>query len=226
MAFCLDTQGLSSYATFQKKQVLINYHIIGGEQMQKWIGTLLGAIAVSSLITIMSCTTADITTDTNVSSYAEDRAQIEDLQARYMFALDFGDVDTYVSTFTEDGILDIVGMKWQGRDEIREIISGMSENAPEGEEEPAAEEEEEPYPATGRHNITNIVLKIDGDKAEGRAYWFHYGNNNPERSAEINSYGHYEDELVKVDGQWLFSKRVIYNEQVAEWIGPTENPCW
>jgi hypothetical protein len=218
--------------------------------MQKWIGTLLGAIAVSSLITIMSCTTADIATDTNVSSYAEDRAQIEDLQARYMFALDFGDVDTYVSTFTEDGVLDIVGMKWQGRDEIREIISGMSENAPEGEEEPAAQEEsaaeeepaaqeesageEEPaaqeekelYAATGRHNITNIVLKIDGDKAKGRAYWFHYGNNNPERSAQINSYGHYEDELVKVDGQWLFSKRVIYNEQVAEWIGPAENPCW
>jgi hypothetical protein len=206
--------------------------------MQKWIGTLLSAIAVSSLITIMSCTTADITTDTNVSSYAEDRAEIEDLQARYMFALDFGDVDTYVSTFTEDGILDIVGMKWQGHDEIREIIGGMSENAPEaeedpaaeeepaGEEEPAAQEEKELYAATGRHNITNIVLKIDGDKAEGRAYWFHYGNNNPDRTAQINSYGHYEDELVKVDGQWLFSKRVIYNEQVAEWIGPAENPCW
>jgi len=190
--------------------------------MGKWMGTLLIAIAASSVIMIMSSTSAD----TNVSSYTEDRAQIEDLQARYMFALDFGDVDTYVSTFTEDGILDIVGMKWQGREEIREIISGMSEDAPEGEEEPAAKEAQGPYPATGRHNITNIVLKIDGDKAAGRAYWFSYGNNNPERSAQLNSYGHYEDELVKVDGQWLFSKRVIYNEQVAEWIGPTENPCW
>jgi len=190
--------------------------------MRKWIGTLLSVIAASSVIIIMSSTPAD----TNVSSYAEDRAQIEDLQARYMFALDFGDVDTYVSTFTEDGILDIVGMKWQGREEIRKIIAGMSEDATEGEEKPAPKEAQGPYPSTGRHNITNIVLKIDGDKAVGRAYWFHYGNNNPERSAQLNSYGHYEDELVKVDGQWLFSKRVIYNEQVAEWIGPTENPCW
>ena len=41
-----------------------------------------------------------------VSSYAEDRAAIEDLQARYLFALDFHDPDLYVSTFTEDGILD------------------------------------------------------------------------------------------------------------------------
>ena len=134
-----------------------------------------------------------------------------------MFALDFGDADTYVSTFTEDGILDIVGMQWQGREAIREIIDGTPSDG---------QEEQGPYPATGRHNITNIVLKIDGDKAVGRAYWFHYENDNPERNAVLDSYGHYEDEMVKVNGQWLFSKRIIYNEQMAEWIGPTENPSW
>ncbi|MBN2062829.1 MAG: nuclear transport factor 2 family protein [Deltaproteobacteria bacterium] len=197
--------------------------------MQKWIKTLMSAIAVLSLITIVSCTPAE----TNVISYAEDRAQIEDLQARYMFALDFSDADTYVKTFTEDGILDIVGMKWQGREEIRKIFADTPAKAPEGQEKPAEPAEEAvkeaqgpSYPATGRHNITNIVLKIDGDKASGRAYWFHYGNNNPERKAQLNSYGHYEDEMVKVNGQWLFSKRIIYNEQMAEWIGPAKNPCW
>jgi hypothetical protein len=40
------------------------------------------------------------------SSYVEDRAAIEDLQARYLFAPDFHDPDLYVSTFTEDGVLD------------------------------------------------------------------------------------------------------------------------
>jgi ketosteroid isomerase-like protein len=194
--------------------------------MRNWIGALLIAITGLSLITIISFTSAD----TNVSSYAEDRAQIEDLQARYMFALDFRDPDTYISTFTKDGILDIVGMKWQGREEIRKIFADRPGNAPEGQKKPAgpaAKEAQGPsYPATGRHNITNIVLKIEGDKAKGRAYWFSYGNNNPERKAQLGSYGHYEDELVKVNGQWLFSKRVIYNEQVAEWIGPAKNPCW
>ncbi len=190
--------------------------------MRKWMGSLLCAITALSMVTVMSCAPAD----TNVSSYAEDRAQIENLQARYMFALDFGDADTYVSTFTEDGVLDIVGMKWEGREDIRKIFERTPAAPPEGEEEPAAEEEEGPYPATGRHNITNIVLKIDGDQAVGRAYWFNYGNNNPERKAVLNSYGHYEDEMVKVNGEWLFSKRVIYNEQMAEWIGPAENPCW
>jgi len=182
--------------------------------MKKWMWILLSAVAAVSLILAVSCTPAE----TAAGSYAKDRAEIEDLQARYMFALDFGDIETYVSTFTEDGILDIIGWQARGRDEIRERLGG-------GEDRPA-EEAQGPYPATGRHNITNIVLKIEGDKAVGRAYWFHYGNNNPERKAGLDSYGHYEDELVKVDGQWLFSKRVIYNEQMAEWIGPEENPCW
>ncbi len=185
--------------------------------MRQWTGTLLGAVAAVSWMLAASCAPAEM----NTSSYGEDRAQIENLQARYLFALDSFDLDTYVSTFTEDGVLDIIDYQAKGRDEIRKK---MEEARPVFK--PSPENDEGPYPATGRHNITNIVLKIDGDKAVGRAYWFHYGNNNPERKAQIDSYGHYEDELVKVDGQWLFSKRVIYNESVAEWIGPSENPCW
>jgi len=193
--------------------------------MQKWMKLLLCVITALSMVIVTSCATVDTNeegaqSEKYSSSYAEDRAQIEDLQARYMFALDFKDADAYVSTFTEDGVLDIVGMKWEGRENIRQIFGAMSPAPTEGEEEQG------PYPATGRHNITNIVLKIDGDKAVGRAYWFHYGNDNPERNAVLDSYGHYEDEMVKVNGQWLFSKRVIYNEQMAEWIGPTENPSW
>ena len=60
-----------------------------------------------------------------------------------------------------------------------------------------------PYPPNRQSRA-----KIDGDKAVGRAYWFHYGNNNPERRAVLDGYGHYADEMVKVDVQWLFSKRV------------------
>ena len=111
-------------------------------------------------------------------------------------------------------------------EEIKKALQGMPEGESEEGAAPKPKVDEGPYPATGRHNITNIVLKIDGDKAVGRAYWFHYGNTNPERAAQLDSYGYYEDEMVKVDGQWLFSKRVIYNEQVKEWIGSDQNPAW
>lgn len=146
-------------------------------------------------------------------SYAEDRAMIEDLQARYLFALDFRDAEAYAATFTEDGILDYGAGEIEGRDAIREMIAGMRRNA----EAEGAEDSTGLRPAAGRHNVTNVVLEVEGDRALGTAYWFHVGNDNPERRAQLSSFGHYEDELVKVNGEWLFSKRKIYNEQIAEW---------
>jgi hypothetical protein len=68
-----------------------------------------------------------------------------------------------------------------------------------------------------RHNMSNDVIRVDGNKATSRSYWFHYSNDNPERRGVFDGFGHYEDELVKVNGSWLFSKRKIYNEGRDEW---------
>jgi len=32
--------------------------------------------------------------------------------------------------------------------------------------------------------------------------------------------------MVKVNGQWLFSKRKIFNEQIKKWAAPAGNPAW
>jgi uncharacterized protein (TIGR02246 family) len=150
------------------------------------------------------------------TSYADDRAAIEDLQARYLFALDFHDADLYVTTFTEDGVLDVGSGEIRGRKAIRDVIAKMPSPRSEG-----------PYPAVGRHNISNIVIKVTGNRAVGRSYWFHYSNDNPQRRGVFDGFGHYEDELVKVNGQWLFTKRRIYNEQRAEWAyKASKNPAW
>ncbi len=156
------------------------------------------------------------------SSYAEDRAKIEDLAARYLFALDFQDPEAYAATFTEDGILDYGVGQIRGREAIAAMVANMRSNA-------QAQREADTSgirPAAGRHNITNIVIEINGERAYSTSYWFHVGNNNPDRSAQLNSFGHYEDELVKVNGQWLYSKRKIYNEQVAEWAAGLDNPVY
>jgi hypothetical protein len=181
--------------------------------MQKLTVVLLCGIAALMLLFAFPSPSAQ-------SSYGEDRALIEDLQARYMFALDFGDVDAYLSTFTKDGVLDIGDGEVKGHDAIRKIIRGMPNS------KRAAEEDTKIRPATGRHNITNIAIKVEGNKAVGRAYWFHYGNNNPQRTATLDSYGHYMDEMAKVDGKWLFTKRRIYNELVDKWAAPKGNPAW
>ncbi|HLQ77630.1 MAG TPA: nuclear transport factor 2 family protein, partial [Terriglobia bacterium] len=105
------------------------------------------------------------------SSYGDDRASIEDLQARYLFALDFHDPDLYVSTFTEDGVLDYGSGDVKGRQAIKDVIARM----------PAPAVVAGKRAGAARHNISNIVIQVDGNKAKGVSYWFHYSNDNPDR---------------------------------------------
>jgi hypothetical protein len=184
--------------------------------MPKLIAPLMAAVAAvfaTVVVTTMTSRAAD-------TSYAEDRAAIEDLQARYLFAMDFRDPDTYIQMFTEDGVLDVGSGEIRGRAAIREAVARMPNP-------PAPSAESGLWRAVGRHNISNIVIKVDGNRATGRAYWFHYSNDNPARDGAFDGFGHYEDELVKVDGEWLFSKRRIYNENRNEWAYKAGgNPAW
>ena len=157
------------------------------------------------------------------SSYAEDRSQIEDLQARYLFAMDFNDVETFVSLFSEDGILDVGAGVLRGRDAIRKSTIERNKKL---EAQRAKEVPPGLHPQGPRHFVTNIVVKIDGDRAVGRSYWFHAGNANPERTAVFMTYGHYEDEFVKVNGKWLFSYRKIVYENRDELFHKGGNPAW
>ena len=174
-------------------------------------------VAAAAAAVVLTLAMTSMTSRAADTSYAEDRAAIENLQARYLFAMDFGDPDLYVTTFTEDGILDIGTGEIKGRKAIHDVIAKMPNSRT---------SENGLRPASGRHNISNIVLKVNGNTATSRAYWFHYSNNNPERRSVFDGYGHYEDDLVKVNGQWFFTKRRIYNEGRAEWAYKGGNPAW
>ena len=80
--------------------------------------------------------------------------------------MDFHDPDLYVTTFTEDGILDVGSGEIKGRKAIHDTVAKMPNPG-------AGPVPEGLWPAVGRHNILNIVLEIDENTATGRAYWFH-----------------------------------------------------
>ena len=44
-------------------------------------------------------------------SYGQDRAEIEDLMARYLFAIDYFDWDAYVATFAPDAELEFASSR-------------------------------------------------------------------------------------------------------------------
>jgi len=153
-------------------------------------------------------------------SYADDRAQIENLQARYMFALDWQDAAAYAATFTEDGELDWAMGVARGRAAIRDEVAGMRAAFARREAVDAPLR-----PARLRHFITNVTLRIEGDQATGNAYWLELNNDVRDRWPYVGGYGHYDDVLRKVDGEWLFARRKIYNEILDMRAATGPNPA-
>lgn len=141
-----------------------------------------------------------------LASYADDRAEIVNLSNRYMVAVDAGDIETVMSTWAEDGVLEWVGGVEVGKAAIRKAMSNFGGarkvNIPEGATS---------RPRT-RHQIINHVIDVNGNTAKTYAYWFALTNNTPQKDVQLLYFGHYEDELVKQNGRWLFKKRKVYNE--------------
>jgi hypothetical protein len=153
------------------------------------------------------------------AGYGDDRALIEDLQARYLFAFDFGDPQGYAGTFAPDGILDFGQGEVKGREAIAKFIADGRKRTEEARAKTPAGER----PSIGRHVINNMVIAVDGKKAHGVAYWTHMTSGSNGRGT-VDFFGHYEDDLVKVKGQWLFARRRIYNEAIPEWASEYVNP--
>jgi hypothetical protein len=140
------------------------------------------------------------------ASYGNDRAQIEDLQARYLFAIDYFDWDAYVATFAPDGELTFASGTSKGRDAIRAAVTKFAEGI--GKFYHTADGK----PAKLRHIILQSSIRVEGSHAWARSVWMEMANHGPNDEPKIGTYGLYEDEMVKINGQWLFSKRNVLNE--------------
>jgi hypothetical protein len=73
-----------------------------------------------------------------------------------------------------------------------------------------------------RHVTTNYEINVTGDTATVRAFFMEVvsqGLNSPSGTnpPKIHQMGRYEDELVKRDGQWLFSKRTVITDMNTKW---------
>ncbi|MBV8084296.1 MAG: nuclear transport factor 2 family protein [Chloroflexi bacterium] len=120
---------------------------------------------------------------------ADDERQIRTLISRYCWAVDMADGDAYAATFAPDGIFErSSGRVVQGREQLRDIPGTLS-----GE------------PGARQHWVTNLVLEGDGERAAGKAYVMVFRLENGQLVHTLS--GSYDDELVKLDGQWLFSRR-------------------
>jgi hypothetical protein len=143
--------------------------------------------------------------------YGDDRAEIVDLQARYVMAMDYLDADGYAAVFAEDGVLDWARGLVEGRPAIREFMASGTYDLTRGA--PAAQTPDgRNWPSTVRHLITNQVIEVEGDKATALTYWIQFNNNAKRDQLEWMLFGSWHDEFVKIDGEWFFSLHRIHNE--------------
>ena len=169
--------------------------------------TVLRLLTLAAAVFVL----AQMSTAKAADSFGDDRAKIAQLEARYLFAMDFRDPDEYASCFAKDGVLSWAGGIVKGREAIRKFMVDQHSSAGFGDTKVVPGK----YPPSARHFMTNLVVHINGNHATSRAYWFELGNNNPDRKAELAVYGHFENELVKENGEWYFVTRKIFNEQLA-----------
>ncbi len=137
----------------------------------------------------------------NLGTY-EDRVAVEDVMARYVWAVDSFDADGYVAVFTDDAVIDANGTISRGHAEIRGIVTGLikrrDENAARG------------VPASSLHHMTSNVRITFPKPGEAlhQSYW-----QTLRRGADgamiIAAMGRSEDRLVKRNGKWLIQSRKL-----------------
>jgi hypothetical protein len=173
------------------------------------------ALAITSCVLLF---TTPVLSQDYSDTYAQDRAEIEDLMARYLFAIDYFDWDAYVGTFTPDGELEFASGTYRGRDEIREAVTRFSEGIG------RFYHTEDGEPAILRHVVLQSVIRVEGDRAWARTLWVEMANHGPNDEMKMGTYGLYEDEFARLDGHWLIARRNVLNEFIPSRNSGPENP--
>jgi ketosteroid isomerase-like protein len=132
-----------------------------------------------------------------------DRIEINDLMASYAWALDTGDVDSFVACFTPDAVVieEVFEEpdRWEGAAGIRKLAEHFRAvpNFP------------------GRqHHLSQSVVKGDSLGASARSFAL-VTECRGEPPYVIRFAGYWDDKLVKFRGRWLFQERII-----RLWDGP------
>ena len=129
-----------------------------------------------------------------MSNVMEDKDAIRELLAEYCFRLDNDRFEEMAALFTEDGTWDTAFGSGTGHDGIVAQLKKIA----------ALSQGKRPRRI---HQCTNIVIRLDGDKARVASNWSVVENHAD--GPRISSAGAYADDLVKVNDIWKFQYRKI-----------------
>ncbi len=142
----------------------------------------------------------------------EERQEIYDILARYVWGMDTGDIEGVVATFTPDGVVqDVTGKHW-------DAAAGGARGF-------ATHFLTRPNRRGGQHHVQHLFI----DAAEGgeayrvTSYWVSLQWDAEGDRKAIRAMGSYVDTCVKVHGQWRIKEKIIapWNSATAPVAGQT-----
>jgi hypothetical protein len=134
---------------------------------------------------------------------AADYLELQQLVARYSYALDMhgGDGSAFAALFTPDGSL---GTQAKGTAQLAAFAAQTNKDRS--------------GPAFARHFVTNVVIKPAPEGATGRSYLVTLDISESGQPAKMISGGHYDDVYVKTPQGWRIKSR----NYVQSEIGPRQ----
>ena len=147
-----------------------------------------------------------VTAEENLGTY-EDRIAVEDVMARYVWAVDSLDADGYVAVFTKDAVIDSNGNFSKGHEEIRKIVTSLIQRR-DGNKAKGLP------PSNLYHVISSVRITFPKPgEALHQSYWQTVRRDKDGRMIAA-AMGRSEDRLVKRDGKWLiqFRKLTVFTD--------------
>ncbi len=111
---------------------------------------------------------------------------------RYRFCLDGDRFAEFAALFAADGTWETAFGSATGHQDIEALVRRIAGDPPRPRR---------------IHMVSNIVIRLDGERAEVKSNWVLPQNS--DHGPIINSGGSYTDELVKQGGEWRFKRRTI-----------------
>ena len=157
--------------------------------------------ALIALLIALVMAPAPVTAEENLGAY-QDRIAVEDVMARYVWAVDSLDADGYVAVFTEDAVVDSNGSISKGHEEIRKIVTNLIKRRDDNKAKG--------LPASNLYHVISSA-RITFPKAGEAVYQSYWQTVRREKDGKMTAaaMGRSEDRLVKRNGQWLIRWRTL-----------------
>ena len=153
------------------------------------------ALATALLVAMVLVTSALAEQPAATLQTLLDKQQIQDMLVDYYAHLGKGEND-FGAYYLPDGVIDVNGLKGQGEAAIKDVYKKIGAGSTK-------------LPGIFRMLLTNVVVVVNGNTAKAETLWTGINSATIEGPPKFVEQGTERDDLVKVNGHWLFKLRII-----------------